>query len=68
MVRTYCVVWLINSWNNALNLHYTNVKIPYGPINLDRITDELIKELNKNNAHPYLEKADIKVVSWNLLE
>lgn len=68
MVRTYCVVWLINSWNNALNLHYTNVKIPYGPINLNRITEELLKELNKDKSYTPLEKADIKVVSWNLLE
>jgi hypothetical protein len=44
------------------------VKIPYGPINLNRITDELLKELNKDKSYTPLEKADITVVSWNLLE
>ena len=68
MNREFCVVWLIDSWNNAFKFHHTNVKIPYGPINLERITDELLKELNKDKSYSPLEKADITVVSWNLLE
>lgn len=56
----------MSTWSQRFNPHYTNVKIPYGPINLNRILEELLKELEAQEFN--LEASDIQIVSWNLLE
>ena len=66
MNRSYCVVWNMASWSERFNPHYTTVKIPYGPITLQRILEELVKELKAQDYN--LEASDIQIVSWNLLE